>query len=605
MRTVLAFLAIAVAGCFCGSEGRLVSSPESPAEASPPGVSDPEVPPGPGPTADRLRIVTPYLQPGTAGQSYTALVQARGGTPPYGWTIEAAIDGVAFDASTATLSGVPAESGYYDLRVVVTDASAPTQKDAYRYQLLVVDLPPASGETVISTPKNLPAGYVGESYNLPFEMANRSSWTSFQIATLLWFAKDPARLPPGLSVSMLGGFLAGSPTTPGGFDFVVRAEWDSNHPSFEKAVRLEVRPSRKVHAATALDPLETAHGFVAGPALDERRFQHTVTSISGGRFLVAGGGTGAFRRATKIFDATAGFSDGSEMLITRLDGTATALADGRVLFAGGSVTGYFPGAEIYDPAADRFVPAGGAWAARSRHVAARLANGDVLVAGGQETYDTPFGVISRPTVATAEIYEVAKDAFRPTGSLLEPLIGHRATLLADARVLVTGGTSLEVYDPADGTFAFAGTLNVPRFGHDAVLLKDGRVLVTGGWSAGTASRMLRSAEIYDPATKTSTEIAPMFKPRRGHASARLPDGRVLLIVGGAIANPENLVPPAYEGAEVFDPTAETFTPVHTVFQRWGAVPVLLQNGVVAAIGGATNPWGGPDRRSEITELYLP
>lgn len=72
--------------------------------------------------------------------------------------------------------------------------------------------------------------------------------------------------------------------------------------------------------------------------------------------------------------------------------------------------------------------------------------------------------------------------------------GHTATLLADGTVLVAGGRdgygddvyvmdaldSAVTYDPATGAWTDAGTMATRRRYHAATLLADGRVLVSGG-----------------------------------------------------------------------------------------------------------------------------
>jgi hypothetical protein len=85
----------------------------------------------------------------------------------------------------------------------------------------------------------------------------------------------------------------------------------------------------------------------------------------------------------------------------------------------------------------------------------------------------------------------------------------------------------------------------------------------------------------------------------------MPSAQKVLLFGGAIDNPLDMVPPAYEGAELFDLADESFTPVHTVFQRWGTTATLLPNGTVALIGGDTNPEGGDDWRMLISEYFHP
>src|SRR5688572_14250336 len=72
-------------------------------------------------------------------------------------------------------------------------------------------------------------------------------------------------------------------------------------------------------------------------------------------------------------------------------------------------------------------------------------------------------------------------------------------------------------------------MSAARSHHTATLLTDGRLLVTGGVASFVP---LRSAEIFDPATRRWTSITDMGVPRQDHAAALLPNGRVL-VSGGA------------------------------------------------------------------------
>jgi hypothetical protein len=101
--------------------------------------------------------------------------------------------------------------------------------------------------------------------------------------------------------------------------------------------------------------------------------------------------------------------------------------------------------------------------------------------------------------------------WRATGSLR---IGRRhsvATMLADGKVLVTGGTSQcgftneagavfagEIYDPATESWSDAANASVVRVYHSTtVLLPDGRVLSTGSGEGGNVTNQY-SYEIYSP-----------------------------------------------------------------------------------------------------------
>jgi len=176
----------------------------------------------------------------------------------------------------------------------------------------------------------------------------------------------------------------------------------------------------------------------------------------------------------------------------------------------------------------------------------------------------------------------AAGTWTATGKMVDSRGGHRATLLADGRVLVTGGyhggdpASAELYDPISGTWTATGSMIEARDGHAAALLRDGRVLVAGGDSYNPAPHLLASAELYDPISGTWTATGSMIEARWGQTATLLLDGSVLVTgVGGAPAS-----------AELFDPSTETWTATGKMMEhRGGHTATLLRDGRVLVAGG--------------------
>ena len=194
---------------------------------------------------------------------------------------------------------------------------------------------------------------------------------------------------------------------------------------------------------------------------------------------------------------------------------ATSLGDGRVLIIGGfgdfAASGNVPTAEIFDPAEDPVFQVTNSApsqnpecpvVSRAFHRATLLGDGTVLITGG----DTRGG--GGGSLATAEIFDPIGGNFHghwEHGPGSTRRSGHTATLLPDdGKVLITGGfdgnailSAPRLYDPAFGNFAETlGPMVEARFRHTATLLADGKVLIAGG--QGAAFGLLDSAEIFSP-----------------------------------------------------------------------------------------------------------
>jgi N-acetylneuraminic acid mutarotase len=208
--------------------------------------------------------------------------------------------------------------------------------------------------------------------------------------------------------------------------------------------------------------------------------------------------------------------------------------------------------------------------ARSQHIAMLIPGGKVLVVGGWNANDT----LSYP-LASAEVYDPGTGTWAAAHDMLEATSVQTATLLANGRVLVVGGTyepptpesvsphegiaaTAELYDPVADEWTMTGNLGKTVRGCTATLLSDGRVLVTGGmdrpWTGNVPASA--SAAVYDPSTGTWGATSDMLEGRSEHTATPLPDGRVL-VAGGIIGLGEAADGPGNLGlrstAELYDP----------------------------------------------------
>jgi hypothetical protein len=146
---------------------------------------------------------------------------------------------------------------------------------------------------------------------------------------------------------------------------------------------------------------------------------------------------------------------------------------------------------------------------------------------------------------------------------LFPVVGGVATLAADGKLHVIDGAGLveQVWDPEREEFDVGAALVPAGLLSTATVLADGRILFTGGLSA-TTGQPQASATLFDPVTGQSTALA-MSVARAGHAASLLGDGRVLITGGFAtldLADVLGTLTSLHASTEFFDPGTGTFSP---------------------------------------------
>ncbi len=295
-----------------------------------------------------------------------------------------------------------------------------------------------------------------------------------------------------------------------------------------------------------------------GNALATGRFLHRMTLLPDGRFLVAGGyaldGEPALQSAERLDWTIAGSIPTGSLLGARAAHVQIALADGRVLLAGGerSSIPFVPLAscEIFHPGTGAFTSAASLHFARSFAHAVRLADGRVLLTGGQGLAADGVSLIFR---ADAEIFDPVAGTWTLVGSRMEAgRSAHFSAATSAGDVIVIGGTpglpSATLWREDTETFSLQlGTPFFPHFFGAGEILPDGRPFVASGVDS-------LGITIWDWRFGFIGAINQLPDARPFGTATAFGDGRVLLLGGFDLAT----VPPKiHDTLDLFFPIGAT------------------------------------------------
>ncbi|WEK06206.1 MAG: putative Ig domain-containing protein [Candidatus Devosia phytovorans] len=186
--------------------------------------------------AEPAMIIDNGFPPGTIGQSYSDGIAVSGGIAPYRFTLSNAPRDLTIDPQTGVVSGLPRETGSFDVVITVVDAAGHTSRQA---STLTVQR-----RALALVLRDIdPSGWTGEDYDSSIAATNGVGTVTYEIVD--------GELPDGVTMTP-DGALVGSPRRVGRWAFTVRAT-DSEGNTGTRAYSMETAESPEAPSDLDID----------------------------------------------------------------------------------------------------------------------------------------------------------------------------------------------------------------------------------------------------------------------------------------------------------------------------------------------------------------
>ncbi len=168
-----------------------------------------------------LEFITTSIPTGIEDTFYTTILLGNSGdSGTLAWSVapgSALPSQLILNSVSGTISGYVDEIGDHAFTIQLDDG---INASVYQDFILTV-LPNAVGQIVITNPKQLPQGVVGQNYAYQFTTVGQTSPVKFSYD----------ETPPGLSIGLIDGLLSGVPSTEGDYEIVLTASSDTDLPT--------------------------------------------------------------------------------------------------------------------------------------------------------------------------------------------------------------------------------------------------------------------------------------------------------------------------------------------------------------------------------------
>lgn len=286
------------------------------------------------------------------------------------------------------------------------------------------------------------------------------------------------------------------------------------------------------------------------------------------------------------------------------------LADGTLVVTGGHIADLvgLQRASVYNPLVDSWTSLPDMNAGRWYPTNTTLANGEVLVVSGAVT-NVPSPVVNE----LPQVWQPAGATWRDLSAaqLALPLYPFMY-LASNGWVFNAGPNPTTQYLDTSGTgrwIPVAENNHGVRLEGSSVMYDDGKVLLVGGDDDGPGPHEpTNTAEVIDlnASAPEWRYVSPMMYPRKYHTATLLPDDTVL-VTSGTTSGDFNNAAGAVRLAELWDPQADTWTPLAEMQESrvYHSNALLLPDGRVL-VGGGGQPTSSSETHGHLSfEVFSP